>query len=183
MKDWFGQKPFENCPISNCLTTNDRNLLNSISDFDAIFFHIRNMEDGAISLPEDRKNKQLYLMFLMESPLNDNFPYERFQNYFNWTMTYRRDSDFYRPYGWVAPKNWTWHYPKDSAEQNWSQYSTNITHSMLRGDCYNARSPKGTCIVNAYCQFSQQACPNFMQTYLYSLISAHFFYNNDQFAL
>ena len=104
------------------------------SDFDAIFFHIRNMEDGAISLPEDRKNKQVYLMFLMESPLNDNFPYERFQNYFNWTMTYRRDSDFYRPYGWVAPKNWTWHYPKDSAEQNWSQYFTNITHSMLRVD-------------------------------------------------
>lgn len=74
-------------------------------------------------------------MFLMESPLNDNFPYERFQNYFNWTMTYRRDSDFYRPYGWVAPKNWTWHYPKDSAEQNWSQYFTNTTHSMLRVTC------------------------------------------------
>ena len=33
----------------------------------------------------------------------------------------------------------------------------------------------GTCIVNAYCQFSQQACTNFMQTYLYLLISTHFF--------
>ena len=31
--------------------------------------------------------------------------------------------------------------------------------------CYNAVSPKGTCIVNAYCQFSWQACTNFMQTY------------------
>ena len=41
--------------------------------------------------------------------------------------------------------------------------------------CYNAVSPKGTCIVNAYCQFSQQACTNFMQTYLYLLISTHFF--------
>ena len=28
---------------------------------------------------------------------------------------------------------------------------------------------------NAYCQFSQQACTNFMQTYLYLLISTHFF--------
>ena len=37
------------------------------------------------------------------------------------------------------------------------------------------RLPKGTCIVNAYCQFSQQACTNFMQTYLYSLISTHLF--------
>ena len=41
--------------------------------------------------------------------------------------------------------------------------------------CYNAVSPKGTCIVNAYCQFSQQACTNFMQIYLHSLISTHFF--------
>ena len=30
-------------------------------------------------------------------------------------------------------------------------------------------------IVNAYCQFSQQECTNVMQTYLYSLISTHFF--------
>ena len=28
---------------------------------------------------------------------------------------------------------------------------------------------------NAYCQFSQQACTNFMQTYLHSFISTHFF--------
>ena len=32
----------------------------------------------------------------------------------------------------------------------------------------------GHCIVNAYCRFYQQACTNFMQTYLYSLISTHF---------
>ena len=38
--------------------------------------------------------------------------------------------------------------------------------------CYNI---KGTCIVNAYCQFSQQACTNFIQTYLYLLIPTHFF--------
>ena len=30
-------------------------------------------------------------------------------------------------------------------------------------------------LVNAYCQFSQQACTNFLQTYLYSKISTHFF--------
>ena len=36
MKDWgfgFGQKPFERCPVSNCLTTNDRSYLKSISGF------------------------------------------------------------------------------------------------------------------------------------------------------
>ena len=32
--------------------------------------------------------------------------------------------------------------------------------------CYNAVSPKETCIVNAYCQFSKQACTNFMQVFV-----------------
>ena len=41
--------------------------------------------------------------------------------------------------------------------------------------CYNTVSPKCTCIVDAYCQFSQRACTNFMQTHLYLLISTHFF--------
>ena len=43
---------------------------------------------------------------------------------------------------------------------------------------YNAVSPKGTCIVNVLCQFSQQARTNFIQAFLYS-----FLYTNDQFAL
>ena len=36
-------------------------------------------------------------------------------------------------------------------------------------------SLKGTCIVNAYCQFSKLECTKLMQTYLYLLISTHFF--------
>ena len=47
---------------------------------------------------------QVYVMFLMESPLNSpNFPYKKFGGVFNRTMTYRRDSDFESPYGWVRP--------------------------------------------------------------------------------
>ena len=38
--------------------------------------------------------------------------------------------------------------------------------------CYNA-GPFGD--LHAYCQFSQQACTNFMQTYLHLLISTCFF--------
>ena len=56
------------------------------------------MRDGRIPLPNQhrRKSNQHYVMFLMESPLNDGFHYEKFKNFFNWTMTFRRDSDFYR---------------------------------------------------------------------------------------
>ena len=83
------------------------------------------MKDGHIKLPNPRRRKpnQFYGMFLMESPLNDNFPYEKFGDYFNWTMTYRRDSDFHRPYGWVAPKDWKWHYAASgNSSIDWSKY-------------------------------------------------------------
>ena len=79
-------------------------LSESVTEFDAILFHIRDMNDGRILLPNQKRRKpnQRYVMFLMESPLNDNFPYEKFGKFFNWTMTFRRDSDFYRPYGWIG---------------------------------------------------------------------------------
>lgn len=99
-----------------------------MSEFDAILFHMRDMHNIPLPNPKLRKPTQRYVMFLMESPSNDNFPYEKFGSYFNWTMTFRRDSDIYRPYGWVAPKNWEFHYaPKKSI--NWSQNATKQTDS------------------------------------------------------
>ena len=83
------------------------------------------MWDGNILLPNQhhRKSNQLYVMFQMESPNYDGFPYQKFKNFFNWTMTYRRDSDFYRPYGWIAPKHWNWHYPP-VIPVDWKLYMT-----------------------------------------------------------
>ena len=62
-----------------------------------------------------RNPKQYYVMFLEESPQMDSYPameffsfdsppYKKLKGFFNWTMTYRRDSDFYTPYGWIIPK-------------------------------------------------------------------------------
>jgi hypothetical protein len=44
------------------------------------------MDNGHIPLPNQkrRRGQQRYVMFLMESPLNDNFPYEKFGGFFNW---------------------------------------------------------------------------------------------------
>ena len=79
----------------------------AINEFDAVMFHIRDMNDGHIALPNRKKRRrnQRYVMFLMESPKNDGFPYEKFNDFFNWTMTFRLDSDFPNPYGWVEPIN------------------------------------------------------------------------------
>ena len=87
---------------------------------------------GKIHLPDqkERKSSQNYLMFLNESPMFsflNSKSFQKFKHYFNWTMTYRKDSDFYQPYGWIAPKNWTWHYPIDSVQEDWSQYPISET--------------------------------------------------------
>jgi len=114
LTDWrfgFGQEPFisSNCPVTNCYVTDDRSLLSSISEYDAILFHARDMDKRVIQVPnqERRKQNQVYVFFLMESPLNDglNYTNKRFHNFFNWTMTYRLDSDIYRPYGWLSESN------------------------------------------------------------------------------
>ena len=54
--------------------------------FDAVVFHIHNMDNGRIALPNQklRKTNQRYIMFYLESPINSNFTYETFGNFFNW---------------------------------------------------------------------------------------------------
>ena len=49
--------------------------------------------------PTNRSLHQRYIFFLLESPVNDNLDYSRFAGFFNWTMTYRRDSDIVAAYG------------------------------------------------------------------------------------
>ena len=50
-------------------------------------------------MPQKRSPKQYYVFWVLESahyPFMDIHP---LNNYFNWTMTYRKDSDFSLPYG------------------------------------------------------------------------------------
>jgi hypothetical protein len=65
----------------------------SVSNFDAVIFHIRNMEvqqnprdrwHVEWQNPMKRKPSQRYIMFLDESPNNIWFPYQSFGNFFNW---------------------------------------------------------------------------------------------------
>ena len=95
MKDWafggFGREPFlkAKCPVSNCYITNDRNYNNgSVSDFDAVLFHMRNMNGGKVAVPNQskRRREQVYVMFLVESPIHDNFPYQKFKGTFRWRI-------------------------------------------------------------------------------------------------
>ncbi|KOB63349.1 Uncharacterized protein OBRU01_24246, partial [Operophtera brumata] len=91
-----GQKGFvdRKCPYTNCFVTGNKNHLKDITKFDVIAFAgpdvIRMYED---KLPVKRSPHQKYAFASIES--SDNYPVcsNRFDSYFNWTWTFKLDSD------------------------------------------------------------------------------------------
>jgi len=99
----FGREPFytARCPETRCFTTADRTLKKH-EDFDAIFFHQRSLDWKDIPDRSKRREEQRYVHFIMESAQYLYMDIHDMDNFFNWTMTYRRNSDFPRPYGRVV---------------------------------------------------------------------------------
>lgn len=97
----IGKDSFKNCLETNCEITSDRTRL---FESDAVLFHMRTL--CMLDIPRNRTPNQKWIFFTLESP-----PYSHFQgfnfmdNMFNWTMTYRRDSDIFIPYGRIIPKD------------------------------------------------------------------------------
>ena len=64
---------------------------------DAILFHQRSFDFN--DLPKKRKPNQRYIHWIIESAQYLYMDIHKLNGIFNWTMTYRQDSDFYLPYG------------------------------------------------------------------------------------
>ncbi|VVC86856.1 unnamed protein product [Leptidea sinapis] len=82
------------CKFTNCYVTDDRNYFIDQSDFDVIAFNGKDLLDMRSSeMPTQRSFKQKYVFGAMESA--DNFPLcdQYLDGFFNWTWTYRLDSD------------------------------------------------------------------------------------------
>ncbi|XP_050682854.1 alpha-(1,3)-fucosyltransferase C-like isoform X1 [Leptidea sinapis] len=129
-----GQRAFiqRNCFIINCYVTNDRNFFGGdVTKFDAIGFNGRSMESmSPWDLPGKRINTQKYIYFNMESA--DNYPvcYEHFENFFNWTSTYKLDSDI--PYPYIHIKNINGEVIGPKAEMKWVESSGPIDNDVYR---------------------------------------------------
>lgn len=104
----FGRGPFiqAQCPISTCQVTNDRSQFNGSQ---VVVFSAQNLNFS--DLPPHRFPHQRFVFFEMESPVNTDpqsmlNPRTRF-SFFNWTMTYRLDSDIVQrdSYGFVVPRS------------------------------------------------------------------------------
>ncbi|GAB6023417.1 hypothetical protein CHUAL_008203 [Chamberlinius hualienensis] len=86
----FGREAFVNrqCQVSDCALTNDRSqLLNA----QAVVFHIFDMAHD--DLPKQRLLSQRYVFYNFESPAYTFTDVRAYKNFFNWTVTYRTDSD------------------------------------------------------------------------------------------
>ena len=108
----LGRDPFVSCKVKNCVTTADRNLIHRS---DAVIFHA--LQVNGWDLPKQRSSRQRFVFVLYETIPDTSIPCTRDclpssqypPNYFNWTMTHRRDSDIYvaEPYGAIVPKSLT----------------------------------------------------------------------------
>ncbi|XP_013384513.1 glycoprotein 3-alpha-L-fucosyltransferase A-like [Lingula anatina] len=93
--DYFGLKRYHTsfeglkCPVGNCKVTEDKS---AAYDADAIIF----MGRALGKKPEKRNPKTRWIWTNHESPCHT---YLSNDWTFNWTMTYRMDSDIYSPYG------------------------------------------------------------------------------------
>uniref|UniRef100_L7LU98 Fucosyltransferase n=1 Tax=Rhipicephalus pulchellus TaxID=72859 RepID=L7LU98_RHIPC len=95
----IGEVLVENC-TAKCLVTNDRRM---VEYSDVVLFHVRDM--NITDFPPKRLSWQKWTFYLMEPPSNTEFrDFNLVNDTFNWTMSYRKDSDVYVPYGRVVPR-------------------------------------------------------------------------------
>ncbi len=79
------------CPVTECLFTSDLTMFNQS---DVVLFSAETTPDFVV----DRMPHQRFVFFILESPVNTKHlkiiqESRTRHNYFNWTMTYRQDSD------------------------------------------------------------------------------------------
>ncbi|XP_002123781.2 alpha-(1,3)-fucosyltransferase 7 [Ciona intestinalis] len=98
----FGDQPeFRIDPnlCGNCILTYDQNYLDAS---DAVIIHFTEAHMDQVPDPERRKPHQMFAFYSTESPYAIStmrgLKFLDMNYYFNWTITYRRDSDIYMPF-------------------------------------------------------------------------------------
>ncbi|XP_073411991.1 alpha-(1,3)-fucosyltransferase 7 [Dendrobates tinctorius] len=86
--------------IKNCTLTDDRNMFNRSN---VVVFHHIDLDLVGHQMPTGpRPSQQMWVWATLESPSNIN-GLMKWNNTFNWTLTYREDSDIFVPYGRMVP--------------------------------------------------------------------------------
>lgn len=116
---YFDEKnvTFDKCKYTNCKVTTDKKLYNKS---EAVIFHHNVMSTSPVKFKD-----QIWIFASLESPYNtyNTFSSDAFKMKFDWTMTYRKDSEVFTPYGFVRKRL---HIPK----KNYSSIFLNKTRNI-----------------------------------------------------
>ena len=107
-----GKFSFENCEIPWCEATYNKS---RISEASAVGFHARDTP-LSFEFPTVKNPYQIWFYYVMENPLNVELNNKTLNNKFNWTMSYRRDSEIHVPYGGYTLRTHTKKIKKSYAE-------------------------------------------------------------------
>lgn len=75
-----------------------------MQEFDALLFFAHNKKDIK-EYPRFRRPEQVYVISMLETPMHTWRTFERDWDYFNWTMSFRFESDVFWPYGYFVDKH------------------------------------------------------------------------------
>uniref|UniRef100_A0A2A4IZ71 Fucosyltransferase n=1 Tax=Heliothis virescens TaxID=7102 RepID=A0A2A4IZ71_HELVI len=98
-----GQTPFieKNCPQINCYITTNKTILNEdYTNFDAIVFNMSLLWEvgGYAGLPKHRTKRQKYVFYGMQPSEDHPICNKNVDNFFNWTWSYKFESDIFTPF-------------------------------------------------------------------------------------
>lgn len=103
------------CPVDTCVLTGSRS---ELSLADAVMF-----KDHFSMPPNKRDPRQVWVMFMLECPLHTQHFTNK--NVFNWTATYRHDSDIVAPY-----EKWVYYEQSVHQKQQEINYAANKTKQV-----------------------------------------------------
>lgn len=87
-----------NCQFQNCYLVDEVDYFQDMMDYDVILFNAVNIYDNFIDPPLPRSDNQIYIFVSLESAANYPITDERYNSFFNYTWTYKLNSDLVYPY-------------------------------------------------------------------------------------
>ncbi|XP_021181860.3 alpha-(1,3)-fucosyltransferase C [Helicoverpa armigera] len=117
------------CRVNNCLFTENKDLFNGdYTKFDAVLFAEQVLGQG-FKLPEKRAQSQIYIFTTIESAYHVPACEVYHDDFFNWTFTYRLDSDVLWPHFLV--RNAKRDVVAPSIDVKWKQYTRKRINSNI----------------------------------------------------
>ncbi len=121
-----------NCPINNCEITQDRDTLHKS---DLVLFHLRNEINH---LPSRAFETQRFVHVIYEAPIHCHLC-DKFENFFNYSASYRKDSDYSSIY-WTDSGLYWEESPEFDTDKNFANNKQYLVASLISNCKYSLSS-------------------------------------------